>query len=73
MGMKNSLDDFEPHKEMQHLAQKVLLEYSKMKGRSRRIKSSPRLGTEPTGGLTFPPASVAVAAPPRPCLFLKDE
>lgn len=68
-------NDFGPQKEMQHLAQEVLLECPKEKARSRRIKDSPRLGAEYTGGWILPPASdtVAVAAPPSPhSLFLKD-
>lgn len=68
MGMKNPLDDFYPHKEMQHLAEKVFLGCPKTKGRIRRIKDSPGLGAESTGGLILPPASVtctaAAAAPP---------
>lgn len=75
MGMNNPLDDFGPQKEMQHLARKFLLECPKTKGKSRRIKGSPRLEAEYTGGWIFPSASVtvAVAAPNKPhSLFLKD-
>lgn len=54
MGMKNPLDDFYPHKEMQHLAEKVFLGCPKTKGRIRRIKDSPGLGAESTGGLILP-------------------
>lgn len=68
IGMKNPLDDFGPQKEMQHLAQKVLLECLKTKGRRRRIKDSAGLRAEYRGGWMLPPASVtvAVAAPPSP-------
>lgn len=60
--------------EMQHLAQKILLACPKTKGRSRRIKDSPRLRAESTGGLILPPASVTVNCnPSQPSEFIPEE